>query len=229
MLCKLFLCTLDRRTLERDKVVHINLLNHAVIFFFNQHSWSEFVSGCPLRAVTEQLWNYFSCVTVHLVQHWWLWLCVGVNGQLTLGSPATTACYLVESCHWEMSGDCLYHSLSLASAQTKNTLTNIHLPCPACMLTLFILADPYVRCTRELKGLYDHWLGKTTGGWVALYTAFFQRPLPAHRAPPVGSACLRESEREKLKNTLIWCHGLFHQPACQLKGSLCLHSGQLEQ
>lgn len=32
MLCKLFLCTLDRRTLERDKVVHINLLNHAVIF-----------------------------------------------------------------------------------------------------------------------------------------------------------------------------------------------------
>lgn len=32
MLCKLFLCTLDRRTLERDEVVHINLLNHAVIF-----------------------------------------------------------------------------------------------------------------------------------------------------------------------------------------------------
>lgn len=163
-----------------------------------------------------------------------LWICAGVNGQFTLDPSASIACYLVESCRWEMSGACPYHPLSLASAQTKNTFTNIHLPCPVCMLTPFILAHPYVQCTRtgsdgELKGLYDRWLGETTGGWVALYTAFFQRPRPAHRAPPLGSACLGESEREKLKNTLIWCHGLFHQPAHWLKGSLCLHSGQLER
>lgn len=167
--------------------------------------------------------------------HVWWRLCAGVNVRLAPGSLASITCYLVEPCRWEMSSACPYHPLSLASAQTKNTFTNIHLPCPACMLTLFILADPYVQCTRtasdgELKGLYDRWLGKTTGGWVALYTAFFQRPRPARRAAPLGSACLGESEREKLKNTLIWCHGLFHQPPAHwLKGSLCLHSGQLER
>lgn len=68
-----------------------------------------------------------------------------------------------------MSGACPYHPLSLASAQTKNTFTNTHLPCPTRMLTLFILANPYVQSTRtgsggELKSLYDRWLGETTGG-----------------------------------------------------------------
>lgn len=162
-------------------------------------------------------------VTAHLVTHLIMWLRVGINGRLTLGSLASTACYLVESCRWEMSSACPYQPLSLASAQTKNTFTNIHLPCPACMLTLFILANPYVQCTRtgsdgELKGLYDHWLGKTTGGWVALYTAFFQRPRPAHRAPPLGSACLWESEREKYIDLMPWAF----PPACSLAKRLPL-------
>lgn len=64
-----------------------------------------------------------------------------------------------------MSGAGPYQPLSLASVQTKNTFINIHLPCMACMVTLFILANPYVQSTRsgsgeELKGLYDHWLVK---------------------------------------------------------------------
>lgn len=139
---------------------------------------------------------------------------------------AHIACYLVESCRWEMSGACPYHPLSLASAQTKNTFTNIHLPCPACMLTPFILANPYVQCTRtgsdgELKGLYDRWLGETTGGWVALYTAFFQRPRPAHRAPPLGSACLGESEREKTEKYIDLMPLAFPQ-ACSLAKRLPL-------
>lgn len=143
-------------------------------------------------------------------------------------------CYHVESCQWEMSSVRPYRPLSLASVQTKNTFINIHLPCPACTITPFILANPYVQHTRtgsdgELKGLYDHWLGKTTGGWVALYTAFFKRPSPSHRALPLGSACQGESGLEKLRNTLIWCHRLFRQPAHWLKGSLCLHAGQLER
>lgn len=128
-----------------------------------------------------------------------------------------------------------YHSLSLASAQTKNTFTNIHLPCPASMLTLFILADPYVERTRtgcdgELKGLYDQWLGKTTGRWVAFYTAFFQRPRPAHGAPPLSPVWLGESEREKTKKYMDLMPWAF-PAACfffLLKGSLCLHLGQLE-
>lgn len=86
-----------------------------------------------------------------------------------------------------------------------------------------------LRVGGELKGLYDHWPGKTTGGWVALYTAFFKRPSPSHRAPPLGSACLGESEHEKLKNTLIWCHRVVQHPAHCLKGSLCLYPGQLER
>lgn len=180
---------------------------------------------CHLRILNElDCSDYF-----HVLK--WSWWCDSVRG---LDGLSSFHCYLVELCRWEMSSACPYHSLSLASTQTKNTFTNINFPYPACMLTLFILANPYVQCTRtgpdgELKGLYDHWLGKTTGGWVALYTAFFQRPRSAHRVPPLGSACLGESEREKVQNTLIWCHGLFHPPAHWLKGSLCLHSGQLER
>lgn len=143
---------------------------------------------------------------------------------------ASPECYRAKTWAWKVSGVWPYRSLSLAPVQTKNTFINIHLPCPACTITPFILANPYVRCTRsgsigELKGLYGCWQGKTTGGWVALYTAFFRRPSPSHRAPPLGSAWTGRVGAWKVKTTLIWCHMLF-----QRASSVCIQvneSGQL--
>lgn len=109
---------------------------------------------------------------------------------------------------------CLAIPLAIfSSCPNKNTFINIHLPCPACTITPFILANPYVQRTRtssdgELKGLYGYWQGKTTGGWVALHTAFFRRPSASCRAPPLGSAWTRRIGAWKGKNTLIGCHML---------------------
>lgn len=112
---------------------------------------------------------------------------------------------------------CLAIPLAIFSpCSNKNTFINIHLPCPACTITPFILASLYIRCTcsgsnGELKGPYGYWQGKTTGGWVALYTAFFRRPSPSRRAPPLGSAWTGRIGAWKVKNTLIWCHMLFQR------------------
>lgn len=133
------------------------------------------------------------------------------SAHIGLASPE---CSRAKTRAWKMSAVWPYRSLSLAPVQTKNTFINIHLPCPACTITPFILANPYVRCTRwgsngELKGLYGRWKGKTTGGWVALYAAFFRRPRPSHRAPPLGWT--GRIGVWKVRNTLIWCHMLFQR------------------
>lgn len=118
----------------------------------------------------------FSCLTVHLNKVW-LWLCVGVDGQPPFEPPSNFSLCPNKK-----------HIYKYSFALPGMYDNPIHFGQSICSVYTH-------RVGGELKGLYDHWPGKTTGRRVALYTAFFKRPSLSHRAPLLGSACLGKSEK----------------------------------